>query len=154
MTTFKQFSEPGDVYLTRNIPEYNESPGYWQHVVICNGMAVIEAQAEPGCVIMVDEECFRRRNPEWLHLRNCNVTPVLGSHLAILAQGRIGTPYDKRKANCVTLVREVYNEAFGLRYTWLAPSGIARDTRFKSIEHHKDYEHWVKPADWYEGRSL
>lgn len=144
------FSEPGDIYLTRNIPSLNKTLGYWQHSAISNGRAVIEGQAEPGCVILVMEVPFRRRNPEHLLLRPKDKT--IGKEVAELAQTYIGVKYDAKTFNCVTLVRSVYKEILGWDPRWISPNQIARSILFEEVEHLKDYEHWIQPADWYEGR--
>lgn len=148
MAQFQQYSKAGDIYLTRNIPELNKFPGYWQHMAFSCGWAVVEAQQEPGCVIFVEEGAFRRRNPERLQLRHKRMTPEIAHRACQIAESKIGSPY----AGCVPLVRGVLNEALGTNYYWMFPDRYARCRDFVTVEHFKDYEHWVQPSDWYEGR--
>lgn len=148
MAQFEQYSKAGDIYLTRNTPELNKFPGYWQHVAFSCGWAVVEGQAEPGCVIFVEEGSFRRRNPEHLQLRHKRMTPALAHRACEIAESKIGEPYK----GCVPVVRSILNEALGTRYPFISPNGFARCRDFIIVEHFEDFEHWVQPADWYEGR--
>lgn len=143
-------SKPGDVYLTRNTPEFNKTAGYWQHAAISVGWAVIEAQQEPGQVIMVLEAKFRERNPERVLLRPSKG----GDQAAVLAFEYLGVPYDVKHFNCVTLVRLIYNRALNENFLWRSPGGIYRSPLFKMVEHYEDYKHWKKPDDWYDGRLV
>lgn len=145
------WSLPGDVYLTRNVPELNQTPGYWQHVAISNGWAVIEAQA-PG-VIMVREEAFRRRNPERLLLRP-RLPEQVCSDVATAAETYIGWAYHARRLNCVTLARLAFAMASDRSFTWRSPSALARDRLLREVEHYENYEDWTQPSDWYEGRLM
>lgn len=143
---------PGDVFLTRNIPEFNDSPGYWQHAAISNGWAIVEGQMEPGLVIMVTEKGFLGRNPERLHLRPKD--EEVGKLAAKYLDDYVGAKYDRRFFNCITLIRKVYGKALGYDPHWIMPDGLYRSTLFTHLEHYKNYENWVKPEDWYSGRIV
>lgn len=147
------YSRPGDIYLTRNTREINKSFGYWQHCAVSCGWAVVEGQEEPGAVIMVEEEPFRRRNPERLLLRLKDDSRAY--QVASLAQYRLRDEYDRRLWNCVDVVRTVFQEALERELRlWQTPTAIGRSNLLREIEHFKDYEHWKQPADWYEGRVV
>lgn len=143
---------PGDVFLTRNIPELNQSPGYWQHAAICNtsGKLVIEGQAEPGKVIIVTLAGFLSRNPERIHLRPKDAE--LGKKAAEFAEDYVGYTYNRITFNCVTLIRTVYGKALGYDPYWLMPDGLYRSSLFDRIDYYENYKNWKKPEDWYEGR--
>lgn len=148
------FSKPGDIYLTRNTPEYNQTYGYWQHAAISNGWAVLEGQAEPGVVIMVKEDCFRKRNPERVLMRLSDYDESIGNQIARRAEAFVGTPYDIHFFNCVTMVDRAYQAVIGRHslFAWFSPDSIWYSNLLKRVEYFKDYEHWTKPDDWYEGR--
>lgn len=143
-------SLPGDLYLTRNIPELNLTRGYWQHVALTSGRLVIEGQAEPGQVIMVFEESFLRRNPERLHLRPKD--SAIGLKALGAMEGFVGEPYHRFLANCTTYVKRAYAAALGYKPKWVWPDDIAKSQLFLVLEHYQDYENWSQPEDWYEGR--
>lgn len=141
---------PGDIFLTRNTPEFNATPGYWQHAAITTGKVVIEGQQEPGKVIMVTLKGFLGRNPEHIVLRPKD--PLAGIKAAEYAGDFVGTPYDKKNFNCVTLVRTVYAKALGHDLPWLMPDNIYISLYFDRIDYYSNYKDWKKPEDWYEGR--
>lgn len=141
---------PGDVFLTRNTPEFNATPGYWQHAAITTGKVVIEGQAEPGKVIIVTLEGFLGRNPERIVLRPKDAE--IGRKAAEYAGDYVGVPYNRHSFNCVTLIRTVYGKALGYDPYWLMPDGLYRSLLFDRIDYYEDYKNWKKPEDWYAGR--
>lgn len=143
---------PGDVFLTRNTPELNLTPGYWQHAAITTGKVIIEGQAEPGKVIMVTLKGFLGRNPERIHLRPKDAE--LGKKAAEFAEDYIGSAYHRRSFNCVTLIRVVYGKALGFEPYWFMPDSLYRSLLFNRIDYYENYKGWVQPEDWYEGRLV
>lgn len=145
-------SQSGDIYLIRNIPELNATKmSYWQHAAIAHNGYIIEGQAEPGQVIMVTEEAFRNRNPEHIVLRP--IDSAIGKAAGLAAMNYLGTKYNAKTFNCVTLVRKSYSDA-GKSFLWLMPDGISKCSFFTVVEKYSDYKNWKQPADWYEGRII
>ncbi len=142
---------PGDVFLTRNTPEFNKTPGYWQHAAITTGKIIIEGQEEPGKVIMVTLEGFLKRNPERILLRPINKD--IGLKAVEYAEDYVGVPYNRRSFNCVTLIRTVYAKALGYDYYWLTPDSLYRSLLFNRFDYYEN-KNWVKPEDWYAGRLV
>lgn len=146
-------SQKGDIYLTRNTDELNQTKkSYWQHAGMSNGWAVMEGQAEPKQVIMVREGGFLKRNPERVLLRPKD--PELGIRASLAMEQFIGSKYNVLLRNCVTYVKWAYMEALGYNPYWFTPDDIYRSKLFTEVEHFKNYEGWVKPDDWYEGRVV
>jgi hypothetical protein len=155
----------GDIILTRNTDEVgNDSPGFWNHAAISGGDYIIEAQREPNAVIAVEIEAFMRRYPEWCVVRNADLKKALEA--ANHAYDLIGMEYrkiaslfvflrnERRGENCVSMVRKAWGRALGMDPRWRIPDHIYQDDRFgfRVIDHHKDYENWIKPDSWLEGR--
>lgn len=146
-------SQKGDIFLTRNTDELNQTKkSYWQHAAMSNGFAIMEGQAEPKQVIMVKEDSFLRRNPERVLLRPKD--PEIGRLASLAMEKYIGSKYNVLLRNCVTYVKWAYMEALGYNPYWFTPDDIYRSKLFTEVEHFKNYENYVQPADWYEGRIV
>jgi hypothetical protein len=156
----------GDIILTRNA-EYigNSSPGYWNHAAISCGSYVVEAQEEPNAVIAVKPNYFLARYPEYVILRYPDIQ--VAYYAAKAGYSLVGTPYRKisslffflrksqRGENCVSIVRKAWKVALGRDPRWRIPDDIYREVgygRFYQIDHHKDYDNWVQPKEWFGGR--
>lgn len=150
----------GCLFLTRNTEEVgNDSPGHWNHcAVMSTRMTVVEAQQEPGCVIEVALESFIDRYPEVVAFQS-----LYYEGMARVADVTIGSKYVRIDSwwnrwhgfNCVSHVDYCYRKAKGCKSPrWQKPDDVytkaAREWRF--LDYKKDYENWVKPASWFEGR--
>lgn len=141
---------PGDVILTRNEHETdNSSPGYWNHASLHVGDNIIEAQAEPNCVIESSIAEFFNRYPQIVVLRF--LAPRTISYPATrIARELIGAPYRKTASmfkflrprehgeNCVSVIRKSYAKVLGYDPGWKTPDDIIEDRKLFYVVGHKE----------------
>lgn len=155
---------PGDIFLTRNRPDVNnKSPGWWNHAAIYTGSCIIEAvQDGVNKVIAVKTEYFLNRYPEYLILgfKDSNKGVAAGNHAKTL----LGKSYERYASilndedgdNCCSLISRCYNLATGQYLYFYWPDTILAGVWFYNDlyekYHHKDYDNWTPPIDWYAGR--
>jgi len=144
----KSMLQPGDLFLTRNAggEEANPTPGNWNHcAVYAGGTQVVEAQADPGKVILSDLDEFLGRYPEIQVMRLTGQKPGSGVAVASASLKLVGWPYsafvsrfrlsraDRRGANCVTVARHAVLEAIGKDPRWKLPDDVAKDSRLSVV---------------------
>lgn len=164
MTTgpFITGSTRGRIIVTVNTNEVgNDSPGLWNHCAVCSSRdSVIEAQAEPGCVIEVTLSSFLKRYPEYIIYEPTNYTYGTAYH----AEQVIGAKYIKYDSwfnlfngfNCVSLVDYCYRNAIGRKrkFGWRNPDDVVLfgHNNWTKVCHIKQYDTWVRPLNWFDGR--
>ena len=143
-------TRPGDFLLTINANESeNVTPGYWNHCAVFAGEdRVIEAQRDPGHVIVSYLPEFWKRYPKILILRlKSPGSPALADRMVQSANSLIGKDYralvsrfrrlnrgERRGVNCVIVVRRAFRDAMDEDPGWRLPDDVAADPRFVQIE--------------------
>ena len=136
---------PGDLMLTRNAQD-NQAPGWWNHSAIYIGDGqVIEAQMGQG-VIVTPLKTFLDRYPYILVLRPRGACHCRLAAMLHYARRSIGKPYDVYAStrfwlfdlrcgdNCVSLVRDCYQRAYGYDPCWKIPDDLACDRRLVPVD--------------------
>jgi hypothetical protein len=144
----RRLLEPGDVFLTVNAREEdNTTPGYWNHcAVYAGGTQVVEAQADPGKVIVSDLDEFLGRYPKIQVMRVIDQKPGAGAAVASASLALVGRTYsalvsrfkrlkrgERKGENCVTVARRSVLDAIGRDPRWKIPDDVARDPRLSVV---------------------
>jgi len=136
---------PGTILATRNDGgrETNPTPRFWNHLAIMgpNGW-VVEAQDKYG-VGAVPFHVFYRR---YCAIMACQlVPPEKGRHLALAASAQLGQPYDRRKNNCVDLVKTAVRCVMDKEPRGLTPTAIVNGCTRKLWE--KSQHPWIRSTE-------
>lgn len=150
----------GDIVLTRNAGDdrhENRSPGFYNHLAICIGKDIIEAQEHvtldgkcsddeslPGGVILTPWFEFDSRYPIVLVRR---MTLYRGESERVIdsAMSMLGCKYERAASvfprhamkagavNCVSLVAEILHSATSQVFDWRRPDDAGDDGRFLNV---------------------
>ena len=149
-TTIKSLLQPGDLFLTRNAGDEeknNPTPGHWNHCAIyAGGPQVVEAQADPGKVIISELDEFLGRYPEIQVMRLVGQNPGSGTAVASASLRLVGRTYsalvsrfkrlkrgERKGENCVTVARRSVLDAIGKDPQWKIPDEVAGDSRLSVV---------------------
>lgn len=148
------YLSPGSIFITRNTNEVgNDNPGYWNHCAILSSrMTIVEAQEEPGKVIEVKLDNFRDRYPHYEAYHSV-YSPLMVKRVDTL----IGTGYNRLNwygLNCVGVISTCFKYASKKKVNWRIPDDVQQYFRKYAllIDRKEDYENWIKPRTWFEGR--
>lgn len=148
--TIKSNLQSGDLFLTRNAgsdDDANPTPGYWNHcAVYAGGTQVVEAQADPGLVIVSDLDEFLSRYPTIRVMRVVDHKPGAGTAVASASLALVGRTYsalvsrfkrlkraERKGENCVTVARRSVLDAIGKDPRWKLPDDVAGDSRLSVV---------------------